>query len=587
MNALTAELVPYVHALGWTLLHFLWQGTLIGLAYALIRGSCVSSAARHRLGMLCLLLMLACPLATLVLLWPAAADPAVSALAISAATADAALPAAETAAPAGFEAWLPWCVGLWLAGVCLIALRSFLHWRRLAALMRTATALPRDWQLRLIELRQRFGILRPVRLLASLAVATPTLVGWLKPTILLPASLLTGFTPAQIELILAHELAHVRRYDYIANLIQVVVETLLFYHPLVHWICADVRQQREQCCDDLVLGVGGGERLAYARTLADLEEWMQNESHGGFGAAVPALGAGGGVLLERVRRIVDPRAAQPSGLLARGNGMALPTLLAGAGLFLALLRLHAPSADALGALARASANSAELLAAATLRIHADVPIFAPRIAPVSIVVPLPQREAERVPAAAIMPQAAARTAEASVATTIAHPAETPAPVAVSMPPAASVMETTKAPALPSPATAVEKAPAATTAAAADKGPSTMIAAAAPSPQAVHVVQPAYPLDALRNGTAGKVELEFQVDVEGRVRDIHVVAAQPAGVFEQAAIAALRQWRFNPPATATRYTRSFAFARGSTAQENCREITGSHICRRPNSETDAN
>ena len=195
--------------------------------------------------------------------------------------------------------------------------------------------------MRLIELRQRFGILRPVRLLASFAVATPTLIGWLKPTILLPASLLSGFSPEQIELILAHELAHVRRYDYIANLVQVIVETLLFYHPVVHWICADVRQQREQCCDDLVLGVGGGERLAYARTLADLEEWMQGESRHGFGAT-PALAASGGVLLERVRRIVDPRPAQSPGLLSRDNGMTLPALVAGAGLLLALLRLHAP-----------------------------------------------------------------------------------------------------------------------------------------------------------------------------------------------------------------------------------------------------
>jgi len=569
MNALSAELVPYVHALGWSLLHFLWQGALIGLAYALLRGICSTSVARHRLGMLCLLAMLACPLVTLAVLWPAPIDLASLSTAMSSVSTAGAFASAE-ATPAGLEAWLPWCVGLWLAGVCMIALRSFLHWRHLAALVRSATALPRDWQLRLIELRQRFGILRPVRLLASFAVVTPTLVGWLKPTILLPASLLSGFTPAQIELILAHELAHVRRYDYVANLVQVVVETLLFYHPLVHWICADVRQQREQCCDDLVLGVGGGERLAYARTLADLEEWTQGES--GFGAAMPALGAGGGVLLERVRRIVDPRPAQSPGLLSRDNGMTLPALLAGAGLLLALLRLHAPSTDALGAaLVRASATSAELLAVATLRIHADTSILAPRIRPATLVVAaLPHEVAQPAAAAPPASKVVERT-EAPTAIVVPHIAAADA-ASASLPSTPTVAQPAAAP-LPSPAVAAEKTP---------------VAAIAPSgPQALRVVQPSYPLDALRNGVAGKVDLEFRVDGEGRVRDIHVLAAQPAGVFEQSAIAALRQWRFEAPSAPARYTRSFAFTRGSSAAENCREITGSHICRRPNSESDAN
>ncbi|HEX7915942.1 TonB family protein [Rudaea sp.] len=569
MNALTTELVPYVHALGWSLLHFLWQGALIGLAYALLRGSCRTSVARHRLGMLCLMAMLACPLVTLALLWPTPVDPADLSTAMSSVS-TASVSASAEVTPAGLEAWLPWCVGLWLAGVCMIALRSFLHWRHLAALVRSATALPRDWQLRLIELRQRFGILRPVRLLASFAVATPTLVGWLKPTILLPASLLSGFTPAQIELILAHELAHVRRYDYIANLIQVVVETLLFYHPVVHWICADVRQQREQCCDDLVLGVGGGERLAYARTLADLEEWTQGES--GFGAAMPALGAGGGVLLERVRRIVDPRPARSPGLLSRDNGMTLPALLAGAGLLLALLRLHAPSADALGAaLVRASATSAELLAVATLRIHADTPILASRIRPTTLVVP-PPREADRPPVAVAPPASkVAERTEAPAAIVTPHIAATD-PSAVSLPSSPAAVQA-QAAAVPVPSVVAEKTPA---------------AVIAPSgPQALRVVQPSYPLDALRNGVAGKVDLEFRVDGEGRVRDIHVLSAQPAGVFEQSAIAALRQWRFEVPSTSARFTRSFAFTRGASATENCREITGSHICRKPNPDGESN
>jgi len=582
MNTWMATLVPYIHALGWSLLHFLWQGALIGLLYVLLRGNSSNSVARHRLGMFCLIAMLACPLITLAWLWPEpgaviAASTAMSSSVMSAAGAA----SSETGLPASLERLLPWGVGLWLLGVCVIALRSFLHWRHLARIVRSATSLPRDWQLRLIELSQRFGILRPVRLLSSVQVMAPTLIGWLKPTILLPASLLSGFTPAQIELILAHELAHVRRFDYIANLIQVVIETLLFYHPAVHWICSDVRQQREQCCDDLVLSVGGGQRLAYARTLADLEEWIQGEAGRGFGTAMPALGAGGGVLLTRVQRIVDPLDAQRA-LSSRGGGFTLPMLVACAGLLLALLRLNAPSAEALGAaLVRASATSAELLAVATFQIRSNAPVLSLQTTP-AITIPQLPRVVERG-AESTVPPPQTKTADVAVPRAVATPTheEIPAPpiTAPSKPaivaePAAATVVKTEAPSAP----AVVKDPSPAPAAAASTGP-----------QAVRVVQPTYPLDALRNNVAGKVDLEFRIGEDGHVRDVRVLSAEPVGVFDQAAILALRQWRFEPAPTSTntRYTRSFAFTRGVPPGDTCRELTGSHICRRAASDGASN
>src|SRR4029077_8336234 len=138
-------------------------------------------------------------------------------------------------------------------------------WRRLNWLVRHAAAPLPECRDSLSKLCRRFGIRRPVRLLASLRVATPMLIGWFKPVILLPASMFTGFTPHQIELIIAHELGHIRRWDYLANLFQVIVETVLFYHPVVHWISRDVRNARESCCDDLVLALGEGSPVAYAR----------------------------------------------------------------------------------------------------------------------------------------------------------------------------------------------------------------------------------------------------------------------------------------------------------------------------------
>ena len=115
------------------------------------------------------------------------------------------------------------------------------------------------------------------------------------------------------------------------------------------------------------------------------------------------------------------------------------------------------------------------------------------------------------------------------------------------------------------------------------------APASSPPKPLRVVSPSYPVGALRDGITGKVDMDFRIGADGSVQDIRVVSARPAGVFEQAAIAALRQWRFESPALpeAARYTRSFAFTRGASPSEPCREVTGSHICRGPDSDNKTN
>ena len=130
--------------------------------------------------------------------------------------------------------------------------------------------------------------------------AVPTLVGWVKPVVLLPAAALAGLSPEQLRAILAHELAHVRRHDYLINLLQSVVETLLFYHPAMWWVSSQVRAEREHCCDDLAVEVCG-DRLVYVSALAELTTLA---SQRGF-----ALAATDGSLLSRVQRILGrPRA---------------------------------------------------------------------------------------------------------------------------------------------------------------------------------------------------------------------------------------------------------------------------------------
>jgi beta-lactamase regulating signal transducer with metallopeptidase domain len=144
----------------------------------------------------------------------------------------------------------------WLGGVAFSScnlLRGFWWVQRIRR--KEADSVNGDLLMRLDDLRRRLSISRPVRLLKSALVEVPTVVGWLRPVILLPASSLAGLTPGQLEAILVHELAHVRRFDYVVNIFQCLIETLMFYHPVVWWISRCVREEREHCCDDVVLKV--------------------------------------------------------------------------------------------------------------------------------------------------------------------------------------------------------------------------------------------------------------------------------------------------------------------------------------------
>src|SRR4029079_1809460 len=100
---------------------------------------------------------------------------------------------------------------------------------------------------------QRLGVKRAVKVLQSVLIQTPVVVGFFRPTILLPLCVATGLPESQLELILAHELAHIRRHDYVVNLLQTLVETLFFYHPAVWWLSRQIRNERENCCDDIVM----------------------------------------------------------------------------------------------------------------------------------------------------------------------------------------------------------------------------------------------------------------------------------------------------------------------------------------------
>ncbi|MGQ0633472.1 MAG: M56 family metallopeptidase [Planctomycetaceae bacterium] len=208
---------------------------------------------------------------------------------------------------------IPWFVSLWLAGVTLLSIRLSLGWLWVERVRRgphqPAAA---NWQSALRKLSARLGMGHTVRLVDTSLVEIPSVIGWLQPVILFPAGALVGLTTPQVEALLAHELAHVRRHDYLANLLQTCVESFLFYHPAVWWVSSVIREEREHCCDDLAIAVCG-DRTAYALALAVMEELR---------AGTPALAAAasGGSLLKRNRRIAGAPEAGVRGMVIGPKG---------------------------------------------------------------------------------------------------------------------------------------------------------------------------------------------------------------------------------------------------------------------------
>ncbi|HEY2250788.1 MAG TPA: M56 family metallopeptidase, partial [Planctomycetaceae bacterium] len=193
--------------------------------------------------------------------------------------------------------WLTWIVCGWSLGVILCSLRPLLGWHTLWRLQRSGVSPASDETLAVMaRISARLGLRRAVRVVHSTLAQVPVVVGYLRPVILLPVSLVTTIPLSQLEAILAHELAHVQRHDFVVNLLQTLVETLFFYHPAIWWLSHQVRVEREHCCDDLVVALLGN-RVEYGRVLVAIEQLRGQKT-------VLALGAADGSLLSRVRRIV-------------------------------------------------------------------------------------------------------------------------------------------------------------------------------------------------------------------------------------------------------------------------------------------
>ncbi len=363
---------PLVTAAGWTLLHFLWQAMLIAAGVGVLLALLRSATAQVRYLVACagLVLMTAAPVGTACWLVanmnapttnpPAQVDASANSGQLAVPTRDdtrnkddhdpfqtSGIPMAastsETDASAGDQAvdaaifsmdslrmwqgrfgsalaiiqpWLFVFVVAWGVGVVCLAVRLLAglgrvwRWRSEAAPVEAV-----ELSLVVDRLARQLNLHRGVRLLHSTRLMVPAVIGLVRPAILLPFGMATGLTTAELESILAHELAHIRRHDWIANVLQTVVETLLFYHPAVWWLSGRIRDERENCCDDLAISVCG-DRVALARALARMEQFRGGEKR-------LSIAASGGSLVRRIRRIAGAQSAPspswwPAGALVLG-----------------------------------------------------------------------------------------------------------------------------------------------------------------------------------------------------------------------------------------------------------------------------
>jgi len=206
------------------------------------------------------------------------------------------------------ESQLPWISVVWMLGVGGLSLRLAGGWFLVNRLKRLAVPVHAALQSRVDVLKQRLGVHRPVRVFRSALVRVPMVVGWFKPIILIPGSLVLGIPAVELEALLSHELGHIRRYDYLVNGLQTLIETAFFFHPAVWWVSKQVRIEREHCCDDVALSTA--DKVTYTRALLELEELKGAGLTFTFNEV--SLGADGGHLVNRIRRLVSAAESQGS-----------------------------------------------------------------------------------------------------------------------------------------------------------------------------------------------------------------------------------------------------------------------------------
>ena len=310
---------PAVYAIGWSLVQFAWQGTIVAAIAALALVALSGADARIRYWTACaaMLIMVALPIQTVVGAYMTmASEPGRNRIAATAPTSVVPSRAETPAAPMpvtgttpiggttadgswtsalDLRSFIPAIVVAWILGVLALSIRIAGGWVLVRRVRRQSARASAELAETVNRIARRAGLARPVRVIQSAIVEVPAVVGWLRPVVLLPASAVTGLSPEQLQAVIAHELAHVRRQDYLVNIFQTLAETLLFYHPGVWWLSNRIRAEREHCADDFAVTVCG-DAVLYAQALSNLETSRA--------ASALAVGASGGYLSGRIKRIL-------------------------------------------------------------------------------------------------------------------------------------------------------------------------------------------------------------------------------------------------------------------------------------------
>lgn len=531
-----------VNAIGWTLIHSIWLGALAAAAYAVpaarLRNRAPQSA--YAWGLTCLLglvLMLGVVFAhefdrvrESADVRAIAAAYAALPVAASAQAADAPVMAQPSTLASLIEPLLPLLVLLWALAVVAIGgglVRSQLALRRLVT---AGVALP-QLAAPVVELARWFGVSRPIAVVSSAVARAPFVIGHFSPVIVLPLEVATGMPWAQLKLILAHEIAHLRRADYLVNWLQIALEVLLFFHPAVRWLSEEMRRLREACCDDMVVAYAGG-RADYTRALLSLEEFRHDAP-----MLAPSAVAGG--LLWRVQRIAGRAPDERAGL----QKIVLP----------AVLLAFAATLIGGGVQVRPGNGPRDL-------VLPKADLIAPST-PALDAVQTPDWQAE------LPPLADARTAPAAPATPLARIALPAAEPAVAN--GDHRDQSTLAASIDEP----QLTPAAV-----------LVAPADVDLRPIRSFAPDFPARERVDGILA-VELGYALDASGQVVAIETVSApEDAEPFIESARTALAQWQYSPEAAAElgkqRLRHRFVFRDQPSADPGagqCSMVTGTRIC----------
>lgn len=319
------EIIPsnLSSALGWTLIHSIWQGIAIVLIFSILYYFYKPSNTRYWLGLCALCLQFLSSLVSFIAIYePVKNLSYVSENQVFSHFLTQTSNLAFTPQKLSFfqqvelflQSNLDLFVTFWMIGTSILLLRLVLGFTYVQGLkVQQVRPISADIQELMDKLLEKIQMPTTIKLLESARATVPLTIGWLKPVVLLPVGITTGLSVKQLEAILAHELAHIKRYDYLVNIFQNFVEILFFFHPATWFISAKVRDERENCCDDYAVKICG-DRMILAKALTQVASYQQQPR------LAMAFGAKRQTFMDRIKRIIGINDSKP---MSYGNWAAV------------------------------------------------------------------------------------------------------------------------------------------------------------------------------------------------------------------------------------------------------------------------